>query len=177
MNRYYIEDDAGDAARLFASLQNTARAGRTRMAQLLLSTGLYAGQEGVMELLSKRDDYTLGELALALGVKPPTMTRTVTRLEGQGFVERYASDNDGRQMHVRLTDEGRALLLRMNAAMAGAEEHTFGSLKKKERKQLAKILAKIDAALANDAPPSRSKKSGGGKKRKKSGKIGGAARS
>ncbi|TCD11352.1 MarR family winged helix-turn-helix transcriptional regulator [Oricola cellulosilytica] len=173
MNRYYIEDDAGDAARLFAGLQNTARAGRTRMAQLLLSTGLYAGQEGVMELLSRRDDYTLGELAHALGVKPPTVTRTITRLQEQGFVERYASDNDGRQIHVRLTDDGRALLLRMNAAMAGAEEHAFGTLKKKERKQLAKILEKIDAALAADAPPPGRKKSGGaGKKRKKSRKNG-----
>jgi DNA-binding MarR family transcriptional regulator len=39
------------------------------------------------------------------------MTRTVNCLEQEGLVERTAHPTDGRQVVVRLSDEGRALVL------------------------------------------------------------------
>ncbi|WP_421857080.1 MarR family winged helix-turn-helix transcriptional regulator [Oricola sp.] len=159
MNRFYIEKDDSENVPLLSTLQNAARSARTHVAKQLLSTGLYAGQEGVMELLSTAESRTLGEIATALGVKPPTVTRTVTRLQEQGFVERHESPVDARQVQVRLTESGKNVIDNMHAAVAQAEEQAFGSLKKKERKQLAKILTKIEDNLDPEKkPPARKKK-------------------
>jgi DNA-binding MarR family transcriptional regulator len=173
MNRFYIEAEDTEPAFLLASLQNAARSVRTQVAKNLLSTGLYAGQESIMELLSQKDGHTLGGIAAALGVKPPTVTRTVSRLQEQGFVERYGSEVDARQVHVRLTETGKAVLNNMQDAIARAEEQAFGGLKKKERKQLAKILAKVEQNVAPAAADDANRKTKSKKKRKKSSKQSG----
>lgn len=167
MNRFYIEQENEEATKLLARLQNTARFSRTHIARQLLSTGLYAGQEGVMEALAARDGQTLGEIASALGVKPPTITRTITRLQEQGFVERRNSDTDARQTHVWLTPAGRAVLVSLQKAVQDAEKQALHGVKKKERKQLAKILSKIQTNLTEQNLPGEKKKAGGGKKKKK----------
>ncbi|MCI5074765.1 MarR family transcriptional regulator [Oricola sp.] len=166
MNRYYIEKEAEEVTKLLASLQNAARIGRTHMAKLLQATGLYAGQESVMELLSAQDGQTLGQLATALGVKPPTVTKTVTRLAEQGFLERRPSETDARQIHVWLTEDGRAVLEQMQKAVRDAEMRALDGVKKKERKQLAKILAKIEANLGEPEVKKPKKKPAAGKKKK-----------
>ena len=170
MNRYYIEKEAEEVTKLLASLQNAARISRTHMARLLQATGLYAGQESVMQLLSARDGQTLGQLAASLGVKPPTVTKTVTRLAEQGFVERRPSDSDARQIHVWLTEEGRAVLEHVQRAVRDAELRALDGVKKKERKLLAKTLARIEANLDDTSDGKAKKKDGGkeaGKKKKK----------
>ncbi len=52
---------------------------------------------------------TIGELASHLGVKEPTVTATVDRLEDEGLVRREREPADRRRVRVRLTSEGRAL--------------------------------------------------------------------
>lgn len=166
MNRYYIEKEVEEVTKLLASLQNTARVSRTHIARELLSTGLYAGQESVVELLAATDGQTLGQLAAALGVKPPTVTKTISRLQEQGFVERRPSETDARQIHVWLTDAGRALVGAMRDAVRAAEARALDGVKKKERKQLARILARIESNLTEPAARKPGKKSGAKKKGK-----------
>ncbi len=43
---------------------------------------------------------------MRLGVKAPTMTRTIGRMEAQGFLERRADGTDGRLTKVHLTEAG-----------------------------------------------------------------------
>ena len=54
---------------------------------------------------------TVGELAAAERVQPPSMTRTVNCLEESGDVVRRPHETDGRQVVVELSDRGRARLL------------------------------------------------------------------
>ena len=55
---------------------------------------------------------TLGQLAAAEQVKPPTMTRIVRGLEKSGLAEREVDSADARRVHIRATPKGRRLLLR-----------------------------------------------------------------
>jgi DNA-binding MarR family transcriptional regulator len=66
-------------------LTQAARSMRTVLSRNLLESGLYAGQDGVMLALAETDGMTAGVLAQKLGVKAPTMTRTIGRMEAQGF--------------------------------------------------------------------------------------------
>src|SRR5688572_26678519 len=63
---------------------------------------------------------TLGELAAAEQVRPPTMTRLVTALEAAGLVTREPDPGDGRLTRIRATAKGRTLLLRGRARRVAA---------------------------------------------------------
>ncbi|MEQ8401371.1 MAG: MarR family transcriptional regulator [Roseitalea porphyridii] len=155
MNRFYIPADEADNGSLLARLQEVARRGRTHYARHLLKTGLYAGQERIIEALASVETMTPGALAKTLGVRPPTITKTISRLEEQGFVARAASASDGRQVTVMLTEAGHDVLGAMKKAVAKAEKQALKGLKKKERKQLEKILAKIEDNLTDRDPGAR----------------------
>jgi DNA-binding MarR family transcriptional regulator len=49
---------------------------------------------------------TAGEVAVAEGVTPPSITRSLSRLEERGFIVRKAHPGDGRAMLVSLTRKG-----------------------------------------------------------------------
>ena len=53
---------------------------------------------------------SLGELAAAEQVKPPTMSRVVAGLEQNGLVERFADSNDARRVRLCATAKGVKLM-------------------------------------------------------------------
>jgi len=69
---------------------------------------LEGGQYDVLDRLSEREAWRMGEIAAALRVDPSATTRAVPPLEQMGFVERTRDPDDGRAVLLRITDEGRA---------------------------------------------------------------------
>lgn len=63
-------------------------------------------QWGVLALVSRRDEQTIGMLAQQLGVDGPAVTNIVKRLEQNGLVERLRDREDERVVKVLLTTEG-----------------------------------------------------------------------
>jgi DNA-binding MarR family transcriptional regulator len=72
--------------------------------------GVTAPHLSVLSVLVFAGAKTLGELAAAEGVTPPSMTRIVRNLEAQGLAERETDASDRRVSRVRATDRGRAVL-------------------------------------------------------------------
>ena len=68
-------------------------------------------QLSALAALNRLGPLTVGELAAADNVKPPSMTRTVNCLEEIGLVSRHAHHTDGRQVVVALTAKAEAVLL------------------------------------------------------------------
>ncbi len=87
-----------------------------------------------------------GELASRLGVEPPTVTKTLRRLETCGLVERRQDPNDAKSFRVYLTDKGRALREPVIHCWQKAEEQTFASLSLEEREILHHLLTKARGA-------------------------------
>jgi DNA-binding MarR family transcriptional regulator len=133
------------------SVTQVARAMRTRLSHGLAESGLYPGQDGVIQLLSLEDGLTPGALAQRLGVKAPTMTRTIGRMEAQGFVLRRADDRDARLTKVFLTQEGRSTVERISGATADCEHEATRGLSNKELRTLVKLLAVVDGNLSGKA--------------------------
>ena len=99
-----------------AGLASELRASVMRMRRRLVSerhpdNHLSIGQMVVLGLLVRLGDQTVGDLARAERVQPPSMTRTVNCLESDGYITRRPHDTDGRQVVVSLSDLGRATLL------------------------------------------------------------------
>ncbi len=72
--------------------------------------GLTAPRLSVLSVLVFAGSRTLGQLATAEQVKPPTMTRLVAALEDEGFVKRTPDKNDGRVTIISATKKGEALM-------------------------------------------------------------------
>lgn len=136
-----------------ARLHAAARLSRTALASRLLEHGFYAGQDQIMLALDHEDGQTPGQLALRLGVRPPTVTKTVNRLQGQGYVEKRACETDARQANVFLTGEGRGAIRAIEKAVRKTEKQALKGLDKKEQKALLKLLGRIEANLSDAAVP------------------------
>jgi DNA-binding MarR family transcriptional regulator len=98
-----------------------------------------------IKLLHHLDDasreLTLGEAAELVHVSLPAASRLVDDLVRRGFVERNEDTEDRRMKRVRLTNAGRAVIRRLNAArLSGLEEFTK-SLSDTERDRLAQALS------------------------------------
>lgn len=104
-----------------ASRTDTGLASELRMSVMRLRRRLAAERHPDNELslnamavlagLYRHGDLSVGQLATRERVQPPSMTRTVTCLETDGYVRRRAHETDGRQVVVVLTDLGRQTLL------------------------------------------------------------------
>lgn len=85
----------------------------------------------------------VGEIARNLGVKVPSATEQIIKLERAGLVRREADPADSRAVRVKLTAQGHAAVesanTRRNTVMAGI----LGSLTDQERQALAAALPVI----------------------------------
>lgn len=131
-------------------LHATARLARTTLAARLLNHGFYAGQDQIMLALDHEDGQTPGALAARLGVRPPTITKTINRLQSQGFLDKRASEADARQAHIFLTDSGREAIRAIEKSVRKTEKQALKGLDKKDQKTLVKLLARIEANLTGE---------------------------
>jgi DNA-binding MarR family transcriptional regulator len=75
-----------------------------------VAAGLTAPRLSALSVVVFGGPITLGELAAAEQVRPPTMTRLVQALERDGLVVRTTDPNDARVVRIRATAEGTRLL-------------------------------------------------------------------
>lgn len=136
---------------IMQQLNHAARLARTALATKLLEQNLYAGQDQLMLALAQEDGQTPSALAAAVGVRPPTMTKTISRLQAQGFVTKTDSAQDARQAHIFLTEAGKEAILGIEKAVKKTEKRGLEGFDKKDRKALAKYLKRIESNLSGEA--------------------------
>jgi DNA-binding MarR family transcriptional regulator len=143
----------GDHAETLLMITQVARNARTALSRHLLDLGLYAGQDGVMLALDADDGQTPGAIAASLGVKAPTVTKTIGRLAAQGFLRREGSPDDGRMMLVFLTEAGRDQIKSIRKSQRKTGKAAFAGLKKKEVAELLALLSTVDANISASLRP------------------------
>jgi DNA-binding MarR family transcriptional regulator len=99
-------DSAETAERLHSAAIHLLR----RLRRQDVASGLTAPRLSALSVIVFAGPLTLGALAAAEQVRPPTMTRIVAALEADGLVVRESSPADGRATLVRATPAGERLL-------------------------------------------------------------------
>ena len=102
---------ATDAERLAADLR-VAVARLARRLRQQTGTDLTASLLSALWSIERLEPVTLGDLAVAERVQPPTLTRIASRLEEEGLVVRRTDTDDRRVTIVQLSPDGRRLLER-----------------------------------------------------------------
>jgi DNA-binding MarR family transcriptional regulator len=133
------------------ALVQAARLHRARTGDRLAKLGLFAGQEQVVQALATAGTMTMGDLAALLRVRPPTASKTVTRLAALGIVERRAESGDGRVVRVQLTEAGLAKAEAIERIQEEVEGELLDHLDKTDRRRLRKLLRKAARGLAEAA--------------------------
>jgi len=93
---------------------------------------------------------TLGDLAAAEQVRPPTMTRIVDALVEQGLATRTRNEQDGRSTLITATGKGRALLMEGRERRVRALANQIAALDLRDRTTLqeaAEILQRVIDAI------------------------------
>lgn len=114
------------------------------------ATGLSGPRASALSVIVFGGPITLGDLANAEQVRPPTITRLVQGLERQGLVRREQDVNDRRLTRMHATEKGRRVLLegrdrRIDALNKGMEALDAAELETLER--ATAILQRVIQAL------------------------------
>ena len=108
-----------------------------------------------------RNPRSLGELSEFHAVSLPTMSKTITTIEGLGWVVRTRSEADRRVVMVEATASGRAALKEVYDAAIGSISEALDSLTAKQHEKLSDGLAILrdtfaDASAEQETPDSHS---------------------
>jgi DNA-binding MarR family transcriptional regulator len=105
--------------------------------------GLRLGQDHLLAALWEQDGRTPGEVAAAVNVTTPAVTKLAARMAEAGLLTRRRDERDNRLVRLWLTDAGRALKGPIEAERRLLEEQITEDLTATERKHLMSALTKI----------------------------------
>ena len=111
------------------------------------ASGLSAARLSALSVLVFGGPRTLGELAAAERVRPPTMTNIVRGLEEAGLVRREADPTDGRVARVRATPKGERILQRARERRIASLAERLSSLSLDEIARVHEAAELVDRAL------------------------------
>jgi DNA-binding MarR family transcriptional regulator len=89
--------------------------------------GVASGHVSMLGIL-RLSRHTLTDLAALQTVSLPTMSNTVTALEARGWVRRVRSETDRRVVWIEITEEGLAVLARIEEQVAVRIAHYLKEL-------------------------------------------------
>jgi DNA-binding MarR family transcriptional regulator len=138
---------SGEAERTADRLHSVAIHLLRRLRREDTKTGLSAPRLSALSVVVFGGPVTLGALAAAEQVRPPTMTRLVTALEAAGLVTREPDPGDGRLTRIRATAKGRTLLLRGRARRVAALTDQLRALGESERAALDRAVTILQGVI------------------------------
>jgi DNA-binding MarR family transcriptional regulator len=109
--------------------------------------GLSAARLSALSVVGFAGPCSLGALAAAEAVAPPTMSRIVNALEHAGLVQRAPDPTDGRSVRIAATEAGRAVLERGRARRTGLLAVWLASLGDEDLAAVGRAVAAIEMLL------------------------------
>jgi DNA-binding MarR family transcriptional regulator len=136
------------SAEVFRALHATLRLHKQLMTRTLAAHGTHPGQATCLRLLAVHDGITQRDLAEALHLARPTVSKMLQAMEKAGAVERRPDETDQRLTCVKLTAAGRALERDLRAVAADYVNETIGTLPEGDRRELARLLDDLAASIS-----------------------------
>ena len=117
-------------------------------------TGVSAAQLSALSVLMSGPK-TLGDLAAAEQVRPPTMSRLVSEMERAGVARKVTDRDDARVIRVHATPKGLRALSRGRSMRIGAIERLMNELDADELGDVERAVGAIEKLLGQRAASAR----------------------
>jgi MarR family transcriptional regulator for hemolysin len=124
-------------------LGNTAKAVSRAFNDALAEAGGTLPVWLVLSSVKSEDRRTQLELARAVGIEGPTLTRHLDGLEDAGLVRRQRDPVDRRAMRVELTDAGEELFQQLRQAVIAFNRRLTEGLSEQELDRFRRTLARL----------------------------------
>ena len=111
------------------------------------ANGFSGPRASALSVLVFRGPQSLGELAAAEGVKPPTMSRLVKAMHAEGLVESQVAEHDQRAVRIAPSAKGRRLMLRAREKRLAAIRELLRDASAEEKKALETVVGLLGRAL------------------------------
>ncbi len=145
--------DRTDPERIADRLHSAAIHLLRRLRQEDATSGLTAPRLSALSVIVFAGPLTLGALAEAEQVRPPTISRLVKSLEAEGLVERMPDPDDRRVQRVRATEAGHRLLQEGRARRVRALSSEVAALPAEKAQLLAEAADLLERlSLPPDHP-------------------------
>lgn len=115
--------------------------------------GLTAPRASALSVVVFGGPVTLGDLAAAEQVRPPTVSRLVRDLEGAGLVKVRPDPDDGRVRMVEATPAGRRLLTEGRARRVEHLARSLAALSSRERRTLVQAAGILERVVVPEGRP------------------------
>jgi DNA-binding MarR family transcriptional regulator len=112
--------------------------------------GVSPAQASMLAVINSRKNPSLGELALAEQIQPPSVTRLVRTMEEAGLIASSADPEDRRCTRVRLTALGRKELATIRQRKTEFLEKKLLSLTTKDQLKAHELAAFLEALLEDE---------------------------
>lgn len=97
----------------------------------------------VLQYLSEKDGRQIGEIAVAIVVRQPVLSRVIDQMEERALVRRSADPQDSRRMRVYLTEHGRNRYQEAWPPARDLVETALKGFKAREREAMRRLLEKM----------------------------------
>lgn len=111
--------------------------------KLLEKYQLKRGQAGILFILECKSGISQKELADLMGVKPPTITAALKKMEQLGYIVREQDSEDQRILRLRNTETGSACVGNIKAAMGEMEGIMYQDMSREEILLFRRFLMQI----------------------------------
>ena len=105
---------------------------------------LTPSQATVLTLLLDERAWRLSDLASATGVRPPSMTELISRMERQGWLCKMDTEYDRRGVAVTITEEGRKQIHALNRRQVDLIAGRLALLSDEEKRIIEQVLPVLD---------------------------------
>jgi DNA-binding MarR family transcriptional regulator len=137
-----------EVIRVNRALVKTAKLFRALQSGLLAELELHAGQDVLLHTLAQEPDgLVVSEIAARLGIEPPTVTRSLDRLERGGWITREPAAGDRRAVRIRPTARAIDVVDRIEAVWRDLAVSATSELDPREREQLVALLGRCREGL------------------------------
>ena len=109
--------------------------------------GVKNAYRALLSTLYVKDGGTQLSLAEKTGMKAPTISITLRKMEKEGLVRRVVDENDLRKTHVYLSDKGRETTERLNEGINGINNIFVEGMSDEEVDFFIKSLERIKASM------------------------------
>ena len=109
----------------------------------LSKEGVPVEQWRILKVLSDGNGRSMGELAEAVLLNHPTLTKIVDRMVSDGLVYRLQDPQDRRKVLMFCSDRGRALSQRLNSLAMSQEAHIIENYGNKSTRELKRLLESL----------------------------------
>lgn len=130
--------------RVLGAFYRTMQSYRLMMMRKFSEHGMHPGQAICLREVAHNDGVSQSDLAVRLGVKRPTITVMLQKMERSGLVYRETDSADQRITRIHLTDAGNAMHDTLHGILDEVAAQVVGPLSADDQAELERLLGRLN---------------------------------